>query len=189
MCQVGLFIKYMNRNYQMKNTAVILVSLFVVACTSTPKSGSLQTSQANDKNNASTANSVTAPASAANMNLSQLTVEIERLEKQSDYFDYNKAVVKNEYLTIIQKEAEFIKGHKNDIVTLEGNADERGSDAYNFVLGNNRASAVAKSLEMLGVPATQIKVVSLGEEKPRLTCHQEKCWKENRRVDFVHKLI
>lgn len=166
----------------MKRMAVVLASLVVVACASAPKANSPQASQSNNDS----AN--TASASAAGMDLSRLTAEIQKLEKQSDYFDYNKFAVKPEFQAVIQKEAEFIKGHKQDSVRLEGNADERGSDQYNLDLGNKRAIAVAKSLELLGVPATQIKVVSLGKEKPRLTCHQEKCWKENRRVDFIHQL-
>jgi peptidoglycan-associated lipoprotein len=117
-----------------------------------------------------------------------LTAEIQNLQKQSDYFDYNKFVVKPEYQSILRKEAEFIKSHKQDFVTLQGNADERGSEGYNLDLGNKRAVAVELSLQQMGVPATQIKVVSYGEDKPRLTCHLEKCWKENRRVDFVHQL-
>lgn len=163
----------------MKKMAVVMASLLVAACTSSHKADSLA-SQSNDKN--------TAQVSTVAMDLSRLTAEIQKLEKQSDYFDYNKFAVKPEYQSVIQKEAEFIKNHKQDFVTLEGNADERGSDKYNLDLGDKRAIAVEKSLVKLGVPATQIKVVSLGEEKPRLTCHQEKCWKENRRVDFVHQL-
>jgi peptidoglycan-associated lipoprotein len=162
----------------MKKMAVVLASLVVVACAS-----SLKESQSN--NNSTSGNTA---SSTAGMDLSRLTAEIQKLEQQSDYFDYNKYSVKSEYQTVIQKEAEFIKGHKQDSVTLQGNADERGSDQYNLDLGNKRAFAVAQRLEKLGVPATQIKVVSLGEAKPRLTCHREQCWKENRRVDFVHQL-
>jgi peptidoglycan-associated lipoprotein len=173
-------------DFDMKKIAVVLASLLVVACASTPKTDSSHSSQANDKNTAATANA--APVSAAQIELSKLTAAIQNLEKQSDYFDYNKAIVKHEYLDVIRKEAEFIKTHKQDVVTLEGNADERGGDQYNLTLGDERAVAVEKSLQKLGVSAAQIKVVSLGKEKPRLSCHQEKCWKENRRVDFVHKL-
>ncbi|MGB8410375.1 MAG: OmpA family protein, partial [Gallionella sp.] len=86
------------------------------------------------------------------------------------------------------KQAAFLKAHNNDVVTIEGNCDERGSPEYNLALGDRRADAARKSLEILGVPETQIKVVSFGLEKPRLTCHEERCWKENRRDDFVHKL-
>ena len=164
----------------MKKMAVVMASLLVVACTSPHKADSSLAPQSSDKN--------TSPVSAAGMDLSKLTAEIQKLEKQSDYFDYNKFAVKPEYQNVIQKEAEFIKNHSQDFVTLEGNADERGSNKYNLDLGNKRAIAVEKKLVILGVPPAQIKVVSLGEEKPRLTCHQEKCWKENRRVDFIHQL-
>jgi peptidoglycan-associated lipoprotein len=96
--------------------------------------------------------------------------------------------VKPEYQDIIQKQAQFIKDHKNDVVTVEGNTDERGSSEYNLALGDKRANAVRKNLELLGVSDAQINTVSLGQTKPRLTCHEEQCWKEDRRDDFIHKL-
>src|SRR5512135_2484979 len=151
----------------MKKVAIVLSALVVAACASTPKSDSSHTSQADEKTPAVTATSATA-ASAAATELSLLNAEIQHLQKQSDYFDYDKSIIKPEYQALIQKQAEFIKGHKNDVVTLEGNADERGSEEYNQALGNRRAHAVLKSLVALGVPATQIRTVSFGEDKPRL---------------------
>lgn len=170
----------------MKRMAVVLASLMVAACASSPKTNTSQAPQSNETK-ASTVASSTA-TSAADIELSKLTAAIQQLQKQSDYFDYNKYVIKPQYQNVLQKEAEFIKAHKNDFITLEGNADERGSDVYNFALGEKRAEAVQKSLLKFGVPANQIKLVSLGKDKPRLSCHEEKCWKENRRVDFLHKL-
>ena len=174
------------RKQIMKRLAVILASLLVVACASTQKTDTTQASQANEKSTASTP--ATASVSEAEVAASKLNAEIQALQQQSVYFDFDKYAIKPEYQDTIQKQAEFLKSHKNDTVTLEGNADERGSSEYNLALGSERAKAVRKSLEILGVPATQMKVASFGEEKPRLTCHEEKCWKENRRVDFVHKL-
>lgn len=110
------------------------------------------------------------------------------LKNKSVYFDFDKSAVKSGYRNIIQQQANFIKSHGNDSVSVEGNCDERGSSKYNLALGERRANAVRKELETLGVSASQIKTVSFGKEKPRLTCHEEKCWKENRRVDFVHQL-
>lgn len=167
----------------MKRTAVVLASLVVAACASSPKT----VSQASGSSTPPSAQNAAAVA-AAKLDLQQLQADIQKLAKQSDYFDYNKYAVKPEYQNVLQKEAEFIKSHKQDYVTLQGNADERGSKEYNMDLGHKRANAVAETLEKLGVPAAQIQIVSLGEEKPRLTCHQEKCWKENRRVDFIHQL-
>lgn len=177
----------------MKKAALVFASVLVVACAS-PKTNVSQSDEKKISNttDSATAAVLTAPKpvqiSAAEMELNKLAATLQQLEKQSDYFDYNKSAIKPEYLGVIQQEAAFIKDHRQDIVTLEGNADERGSDEYNLKLGSRRAIAVKKSLEKFGVQAHQIKIVSLGKQKARLSCHEEKCWKENRRVDFAHKL-
>jgi len=171
----------------MNKMAVVLASLLIAACASTPKQESAPASQASDKNVSSTA-TTTASVSDAEIESKKLAAEIQELQKQSVYFDLDKADVKEQYQDVIAKEAQFIKEHNNDVVTVEGNADERGSNEFNLALGNKRAETVAKRLEILGVQAKQIKVISNGEEKPRLTCHEEKCWQENRRADFVHNL-
>lgn len=111
-----------------------------------------------------------------------------RFEIRASIFDYAKFSVKPEYQDIIQKQAQFINDHKNDIVTVEGNTDERGSSEYNLALGDKRANAARNNLKLLGVPDAQINTTSLGEDKLRLSCHEEKCWAEDRRDDFVHKL-
>ena len=171
----------------MNKVAVVLASLLIAACASAPKQGSAPASQASDQNVSPTA-TTTASVSEAEIESKKLAAEIQELQKQSVYFDLDKADVKEQYQDVIAKEAQFIKEHNNDVVTVEGNADERGSNEFNLALGNKRAETVAKRLEILGVQAKQIKVISNGEEKPRLTCHEEKCWQENRRADFVHNL-
>jgi len=171
----------------MNKMAVLLASLLITACASAPKQESAPVSQASDKTTPSTVTTA-AVVSDTGMESKKLAAEIQELQKQSVYFDFDKSKVKAQYQDVIAKEAQFIKEHNNDVVTVEGNADERGSNEYNLGLGSRRAEAVEKSLEILGVQAKQIKIISYGEEKPRLTCHHEKCWKENRRADFVHNL-
>jgi peptidoglycan-associated lipoprotein len=176
----------------MKKAAIVFASVLVVACASSPKTDVSQSSGKNIPNTTDSkpalASQNPAPISAAEMELNKLAATIQHLDNQSDYFDYNKSSIKPEYLSVIQQEAAFIKEHTQDVVTLEGNADERGTDEYNLALGSRRAIAVKKSLEKMGVSAQQLKIVSFGKQKAKLTCHEEKCWKENRRVDFVHKL-
>ncbi len=173
----------------MKTTAIVLASILTVACTSTQKSEPhLSQVNPNIAPSAPVAPSVSAATSSAISELSDLNAEVRRLQGQSDYFDFDKSVIKPEYLAVIQKQADFIKSHPNDVVTVEGNCDERGSEKYNLALGSRRANAVLESLESFGVPAAQIKTVSFGKDKPRLTCHEEKCWKEDRRVDFDHHI-
>ena len=152
----------------MKRIAVVLASLMVVACNTPQKKDAPMASQVD-----------TTKGAVATASVDQ------SLSKQSIYFDLDKAVVTSEYKASIQNEAVQIKSHKNSVVTLEGNCDERGSAEYNLSLGKRRADAVKKLLVAAGVHAKQIKTTSLGSEKPKLTCHDESCWKENRRVDFI----
>ena len=121
----------------------------------------------------------------ANAAAAALNSAKQSLASKSVYFDFDQEVIKPEYSDSIVDAAKLLSNNKNIIVTLEGNADERGSSEYNLALGDRRARSVQKSLELLGVQNSQIKVVSYGSLKPRLECHEEKCWHENRRVDFV----
>ena len=69
---------------------------------------------------------------------------------------------------------------------LQGNADESGTREYNLSLGQRRAVAVKKSLNLLGVQDKQIETVSYGEEKATQNCSGAACDKD-RRVDIVHE--
>ncbi len=179
----------------MKKIVIVFASLLIVACASSPKTSSPQASQSGEPGSpaAASVNSFAATNSSvggANAETTGSTRSLEAterlLQKESVYFEFDKYEVKPEYREIIVQQAEFLKQHSNDVIEVDGNADERGSNEYNLALGNERAKAVQRNLELLGIPAAQIKVVSYGDQKPRLVCHEEKCWHENRRVDFVH---
>jgi peptidoglycan-associated lipoprotein len=174
----------------MKKSVVVLVSILAAACASNTKPVASPAPVASSGNigSARAENVATAPVSTPEVGTRKLADEIQALQHQSVYFNFDQFNIKPEYEDVIKKQAEFLKMHTGDVVTVEGNADERGSNEYNLGLGDRRAKAVEKDLELLGVPASQIKVISFGSEKPRLLCHQEECWKENRRDDFVHKL-
>lgn len=162
--------------------AALLVALSLVACASSNKT---DTSKSSSQDTAKQAQTEASSAQTAAAEQAQL---LQQLRKDSVYFDYKEAVVKSEFGEAIKKQAEFMRAHKNDTVTLEGNCDERGSAKYNLALGSRRADAVSRQLQLLGVPKAQIKLVSYGKGKPRSACHDESCWKDNRRVDFNHNL-
>jgi len=107
------------------------------------------------------------------------------LDKQSVYFDFDNYAIKPEGFSVITEHANLANTYTQDHVTLQGNCDERGSREYNLALGQHRAEAVKKRLVLLGVPEARIETVSLGKEKPRALCHDESCWHENRRTDFI----
>jgi peptidoglycan-associated lipoprotein len=169
----------------MKNLlSLVAATLILTACASTSNKPAaiIQEGASSSANGAQTKG-----LTQAEIETQKLTEQLQELKSQSVYFDFDSSAIKPEYKKIINNQADFVKSHRTDIVTLEGNCDERGSSEYNLALGDKRANIVRKELELLGVPASQIKTVSFGEEKPRLTCHEERCWKENRRVDFDHK--
>jgi peptidoglycan-associated lipoprotein len=107
------------------------------------------------------------------------------LDGNSIYFDYDKYAIGSQADTLISQHAKVLESNPHDVLTLQGNCDERGGAEYNLALGQRRADAVKEKLELLGVPAARIQTVSFGKEKPRAACHEEQCWSENRRADFV----
>lgn len=105
------------------------------------------------------------------------------------YYDMDKYDVSEKYRPMIEAHAKFLNENPDANVIVQGNCDERGSREYNIALGHRRAEGVRKMLTVLGAPDKQIETVSFGEEKPlpSITCHDESCWKENRRSDLVYQ--
>ncbi len=108
------------------------------------------------------------------------------LSKRTIYFAFDSSEITQEYLSVISAHAKYLAAHPNLDIKLEGNTDERGSRAYNMALGERRAQAVAKLLELQGVSAQQISVISYGEDNPVCLQHDEACWSKNRRVNIVY---
>ncbi|GAB1394378.1 peptidoglycan-associated lipoprotein Pal [Rhodocyclaceae bacterium] len=108
------------------------------------------------------------------------------LSKRSVYFDYDSYVVKDEYKALLDHHAKFLAKNTQFKMLIQGNADERGSREYNLALGQKRAEAVKKALQLLGVAETQLESVSLGEEKPACMEQTESCWTQNRRGDMLY---
>lgn len=105
----------------------------------------------------------------------------------SVFFDFDKAVIKDDQVPVIAAQAKVASTYSNDSMTVQGNCDERGSREYNLALGQRRADAVKQRLLLLGIADSRIETISFGKEKPRATCHNESCWSKNRRADFVHE--
>ncbi len=167
----------------------LLFSLLISACSTTPSSEPASPETGNTANQSSDqsaqiAQPATGAASAVTQpDTSALATQNAAATMVSIYFDKDQYAIATEYQSLLQQQAGLLM-QDGKTVTLEGNADERGSSEYNLALGDRRAQAVRKSLMVLGVPADRIKVISYGEERPKQSCHEESCWHENRRVDF-----
>ncbi len=100
------------------------------------------------------------------------------------YFDFDQYTLRNEAKTELKATATILKAQPNHTVVIEGHCDERGTSAYNLVLGERRAQAAKRYLQDLGLAASQIQILSYGKERPFCTEHSEACWQSNRRVHF-----
>jgi peptidoglycan-associated lipoprotein len=131
---------------------------------------------------------MTAPADNAQALAAKLRQQMADLDSKSVFFDFDSFVVKSDYDATLHAQADFLKANPRAKLTVQGNTDERGGSEYNLALGQKRAEAVRKQLGVLGVSADRVEATSFGKEKPRASCHDESCWSQNRRDDFVGKL-
>ncbi|MBK9576342.1 MAG: OmpA family protein [Fibrobacterota bacterium] len=99
------------------------------------------------------------------------------------YFDLDQSSIKPEGKDILTKVGSLLKLYPELFVTVEGNADERGSTEYNQALGDRRAAAAKKWLESFGVKSAQLKSISYGKEKAA-SGQDESVWSKDRRDDL-----
>jgi peptidoglycan-associated lipoprotein len=100
------------------------------------------------------------------------------------YFDYDQSALKAASRSTLEDNARALQNGLTGSLVIEGHCDERGTHAYNMVLGERRAQAVRRYLEDLGIASDRIQIVSYGKERPFCKEHSEACWQENRRAHF-----
>lgn len=103
------------------------------------------------------------------------------------YFDFDQFLIRADARPVLEADARLLKAAVGQQVLIEGHCDERGTLAYNLVLGERRARAVRQYLEDLGVPASTIQITSYGKERPFCREHSDACWQSNRRAHFAQK--
>jgi len=108
------------------------------------------------------------------------------LSKRSIFYDLDQFDVKDEYRSLVEAHAKYLRENPNARMMIQGNTDERGSREYNVGLGQRRSDGVKKMLILLGARENQIESVSLGEEKPQSDGHDETAWSKNRRSDILY---
>ena len=167
-----------------KLLGVLLISLLSACASQTSK----PSAEVEDKSiGTAPAESTASGAKTASPTLNPLTDPNNILSKRSVYFDFDSYVVKDEYRSLVVAHAQYLRDNSSARMLLQGNTDERGSREYNLALGQRRADAVKHAMTLSGAREAQIESVSLGEEKPRATGHDESSWAENRRTDIRYQ--
>jgi peptidoglycan-associated lipoprotein len=100
------------------------------------------------------------------------------------HFAFNESALTPEARAQLNDLSDCIKKGNFKKITLEGNADERGTEEYNLQLSNRRAASVRKYLVDLGVAPAKLDTVGYGENRPVNEGHNEEAWAANRRVEF-----
>jgi len=99
------------------------------------------------------------------------------------HFDFDKADLRPEDRPILEADAEWLKAHPDVMITLEGDADERGDIVYNVVLSGERANTVKDALVEMGVSPDRIAYATgWGKLYPLCLQGDEDCWSRNRRT-------
>ena len=99
-------------------------------------------------------------------------------------FDYDKATIRPGEESKLLGQAAYLKQNPAIKFTIEGHADERGSQEYNVALGDERAAAVRKFLAGQGIAENRMNPTSFGEERPACRDQNEDCFQKNRRAAF-----
>ena len=167
----------MQVNSVFKLALVALLSVTMAACSSTEEEGPA---------------TETAASGSANTNgagdggqLSAAEAEAARLRAITTfYFEFDKSDLSAEARDALVVHATDLKANPSRRVRLEGHADERGTREYNVALGERRSQSVERYLQVQGVSANQLEVISYGEEMPKDTGTTEAAYSQNRRVEM-----
>lgn len=101
------------------------------------------------------------------------------------FFDLDSSVIRADAQQTLARQAQWLQRYPNYAITIEGHADERGTREYNLALGQRRAAAARNYLASQGVPASRMRTVSYGKERPVAVCDDISCWSQNRRAVTV----
>jgi len=181
----------MNLSTISKSLLIALPMLALAACSSNSDSNadSMETNKSAATEVATTDNTVeTDVISAIDFSAEEQLVQeyTAAILETTINFEFDKSTIEPRFTVILDAHAKLLVDHPSQSLTVEGHADEQGTPEYNIALGERRANAVATYLENMGVSASQLTIVSYGEEKPANFGHGPAAHAENRRAELAY---
>jgi peptidoglycan-associated lipoprotein len=101
------------------------------------------------------------------------------------YFDFDQSSVRKGEQGKIENVVNYLKGHPNELILVEGHCDERGTEEYNRALGEKRSLSIREYLARTGIDPARIHTRSYGEDRPAVLASNDSAWAKNRRGEFV----
>ncbi|MFC4892471.1 OmpA family protein [Pseudofrancisella aestuarii] len=98
--------------------------------------------------------------------IEEMKNQLMNINCRSVYFGFDSYDITDEAKQCLDQTADYLIAHPDQPIKLSGNTDPRGSEKYNFNLGQKRADSVYKYLLDRQVKADQMCVVSFGKLKP-----------------------
>tara|TARA_B110000305_G_scaffold234028_1_gene291424 strand:+ start:511 stop:1056 length:546 start_codon:yes stop_codon:yes gene_type:complete len=168
----------------------LLLSLTLMACASSDTDDMGDTSESmessSDTSTPSGGSSATSSGAGDNGGLtaSQVRERDNALGMTVFYFEFDRSDLSAEARAALVHHANHLKANPSTSYRLEGHADERGTREYNLALGERRAQAIERYLQVQGVASRQLETISYGEENPVATGSTEAAYARNRRVEL-----
>lgn len=100
-------------------------------------------------------------------------------------FEFDQSDVTEAGEAQVRSKAMILSNNPGVEVSIEGHADEVGTEQYNIDLGMARAEAVLESLTGAGVSSARLTAMSHGESMPLTQGRSREARAQNRRVEFV----
>lgn len=109
-----------------------------------------------------------------------------RIILRNIYYDFDKANIKPESNTELEKLTAFLKENPTVRIEIGGHTDFKGSNQYNITLSQRRSESVVKYLVEKGIDKSRLEAKGYGEEKPLASNDDEEEGREiNRRTEFT----
>jgi outer membrane protein OmpA-like peptidoglycan-associated protein len=100
-------------------------------------------------------------------------------------FESGQAELKEDAQTSLVEVVDLLQSEPNKKIRIEGHTDSVGNADANLKLSERRANSVLDALVSLGVDASRITTVGLGEDFPIASNEDEEGRRKNRRVDVI----
>jgi outer membrane protein OmpA-like peptidoglycan-associated protein len=104
-------------------------------------------------------------------------------------FGTDSSELRPDFMDTLRSVAKVVKEYENTLVTIDGHTDSTGSESYNQMLSERRASSVAEVLLGEGVAFERLAAEGYGEQRPIADNSTASGRASNRRVEISLEAI